>query len=203
MEFTQIRLAHATDDYRKRRARHLLTNLDGMPHTLESLGVCNGFYGVNWKEVFPKESVEKEIHGINGFHKDWKQYEITFTPNTCYHHDGKLEFCKSGFHFCKWLHLVFIYRFMATTAHICRVVARGKILQGLDKYVCSDIEILDELSGEEICEIMDKELTALMRSPEADHWRGKIEQLMFDIECAYLPRYNKGVRRKWTSRQNY
>ena len=53
---------------------------------------------------------EKLTAGYKAFDKDFKCKDYQFEPGKTYKHDGNVEICASGFHYCKVPFDVFNYR---------------------------------------------------------------------------------------------
>ena len=89
------------------------------------------------------------VKGYKGFNEDLTcrgfQYEIGKT----YEYDGDIELCRSGFHFCRKLKDVHDF-YDLKRSRICEIEADGKIDDDGVKSVCSRINIVRELSREEI-----------------------------------------------------
>src|ERR1700760_4515298 len=82
------------------------------------------------------------IKGYKVFRPDFTANENNFqySENTEYKHTGKIEICRSGFHFCtKAAHCFSYYDFNSENI-VCEVEGRGKILtHEQDSKVCTDI----------------------------------------------------------------
>ena len=93
------------------------------------------------------------VKGFKGFNEDLTcrgfQYEIGKT----YEHNGEVELCRSGFHFCRKLKDVHHF-YNVKESRICEIVAYGKIIDDDKKSVCSRIRIVREVSREEIWSII-------------------------------------------------
>ncbi len=93
------------------------------------------------------------VKGFKGFNEDLTcrgfQYEIGKT----YKHNGEVELCRSGFHFCRKLKDVYQF-YNLKTSRICEIVADGKIIDDDKKSVCSRMRIVREVSREEILSII-------------------------------------------------
>ena len=93
------------------------------------------------------------VKGFKGFNEDLTcrgfQYEIGKT----YKHNGEVELCRSGFHFCRKLEDVHNF-YNLKTSRICEIVADGKIIDDDKKSVCSRMRIVREVSREEIWSII-------------------------------------------------
>ena len=88
------------------------------------------------------------IKGYKAFNKDLTcrgfQYEIGKT----YIHNGKIELCESGFHFC--IKCAYCFNYYSRDARICEIEALGDIDHDECKYVTNKIKIIRELSHGEI-----------------------------------------------------
>ena len=88
------------------------------------------------------------VKGFKGFNEDLTcrgfQYEIGKT----YEHNGEVELCRSGFHFCRKLKDVHHF-YNLKESRICEIVADGKIIDDDKKSVCSRMRIVREISREE------------------------------------------------------
>ena len=93
------------------------------------------------------------VKGFKGFNEDLTcrgfQYEIGKT----YKHNGEVELCRSGFHFCRKLKDVHNF-YNLKTSRICEIEAKGKIDDDGVKSVCSRMRIVREVSREEILSII-------------------------------------------------
>ena len=93
------------------------------------------------------------VKGFKGFNEDLTcrgfQYEIGKT----YKHNGEVELCRSGFHFCRKLKDVHHF-YNLKTSRICEIEADGKIDDDGVKSVCSRMRIVREVSREEIWSII-------------------------------------------------
>ena len=93
------------------------------------------------------------VKGFKGFNEDLTcrgfQYEIGKT----YKHNGEVELCRSGFHFCRKLKDVHHF-YNLKTSRICEIEADGKIDDDGVKSACSRMRIVREVSREEIWSII-------------------------------------------------
>ncbi len=89
-----------------------------------------------------------KMKGYKAFNKDLTcrgfQYEIGKT----YTHNGKIELCESGFHFC--IKCAYCFDYYPRDARICEIEALGDIDHDECKYVTNKIKIIRELSHGEI-----------------------------------------------------
>ena len=95
----------------------------------------------------------KKVKGYKCFNKDFTCNNFQFKLGKKFKHDGEIELCKSGFHFCKQIRDVFNYYGFDKNNHVCEIEASGTILSDGDKSVCSEIKIIKELSWSEVLEL--------------------------------------------------
>jgi hypothetical protein len=94
------------------------------------------------------------MKGYKAFNHNWIcrndfQYEI----GKIYQMDeNHIELCEKGFHFCQLPIDIFKY-YKNNNCKYAEIFASGKILEDNDKCVCSQIEIIKELSKEQIYEL--------------------------------------------------
>ena len=95
-----------------------------------------------------------EIKGYKGFDKDLKCRDFQYEVGKEYKHDGEIELCSEGFHFCKRLMDIHgYYDLKDENTRVCEILASGNIIEGDDKCVTDTIKIVRELSKEEIEEL--------------------------------------------------
>jgi len=104
--------------------------------------------------------VDENFCGYNGF-----QYTVGGT----YFHDGRVQVCESGFHFCRSPHYVWAYA--KRHYRFCVVEASGTIVGGDEhKSACSVIHIIKELSLVEIMSLCNDDLPFVLSCAcENDH----------------------------------
>ena len=78
------------------------------------------------------------------------KYEVGKT----YKHDGPIKLCSSGFHACQSPVDCFNYYGFDPKNHVVEVEMRGEVVHGTGKSACSEIEILRELSWEEVLRLV-------------------------------------------------
>ena len=74
----------------------------------------------------------KEIKGFKGFNKDWTCRDFQYEQNKTFTHDGFVETCQSGFHFCPAPISVLTYYPPATSVY-APVTGLGKVKEDGDK----------------------------------------------------------------------
>ena len=93
------------------------------------------------------------VRGWKCFDKDLKAHTgYQFAVGKSYEVSGKVVMCQNGFHFHRNGWQLFNYYKNERGTRICEVVAHDA-LSDTDKSVCGKIEIVRELSFEEICQI--------------------------------------------------
>lgn len=102
---------------------------------------------------------EQCIKGFKVFNQDWtcnpklgvlKQY-------TCpgrFQEDGEIKVCGHGMHFCKRAIDCFSYRLFDPEYKIAEVIARGEVKEFANQCCTSDLEIVREISWQELLEIV-------------------------------------------------
>src|ERR1044072_8883407 len=75
-----------------------------------------------------------------------------------YNHDGAIELCGSGFHFCQIAAHCFNYYDFVPSKRVFEIEASGEIKHREDKSVCSDITFIREISWEEVLKIVNQGL---------------------------------------------
>ncbi|XVG95849.1 pentapeptide repeat-containing protein [Eubacteriales bacterium KG125] len=96
------------------------------------------------------------MRGYKAFNKDWTCRNFQYEIGKTFKHDGKLDMCGAGFHFCKNLADCFnYYDFDENETVIAEVEAVGQILESRDDTKCctDQIKILKEVSWDKVLEI--------------------------------------------------
>ena len=89
------------------------------------------------------------MKGYKAFDKNLSCREFQFEVGQTYRHDGDIELCRSGFHFCE--KLADCYSHYPDGSRVCEVEATGKVVTGPDgKSVTDEIAIVRELTANEI-----------------------------------------------------
>ena len=106
------------------------------------------------------------VRGYKVFNPDWtcrgKQYSC---PGT-FEEDVKLKICKRGMHFCQKVSSCFDYYSFDSNNKVAEVVAYGEVITDGEKSVTNKLEIVREISWEEVLEIVNtgKSCTGLRNS---------------------------------------
>jgi hypothetical protein len=100
---------------------------------------------------------KKKIATVTGwkvFDKDLKCRNYQFEVGKRYTHDGNPSLCHNGFHYHHdKLHLFNYYSFDPTN-RVCEIIAHGKIDKGDDKSCTNEIEIVRELSWNDVLNLI-------------------------------------------------
>ncbi|MCM1221570.1 MAG: pentapeptide repeat-containing protein, partial [Lachnospiraceae bacterium] len=94
------------------------------------------------------------MKGYKVFNPDWTCRGFQYEVGKTYKHEGKLEICKSGFHFCEKCSDCFKYYDFDPKNKVAEVEATGRVVSGDDgKSATDEIAILREVSWEEVLKI--------------------------------------------------
>ena len=96
----------------------------------------------------------EKVHGYKVFQPDWtcnpsggfKQYSC---PGR-FQQDGDLDMCGNGMHFCLNLADCFNYYSFNPDNKVAEVIAHGEVIQGDDKCCTNDLEVVREISWQEV-----------------------------------------------------
>ena len=96
----------------------------------------------------------EEVKGFKVFNPDWTcrgyQYAVGMTAET----DAEIEVCEWGFHFCENPAACFNYYSFDPRNKVAEVIARGKVKTEGDKSVTDKLEIVREVSWEEVLRLV-------------------------------------------------
>jgi hypothetical protein len=98
--------------------------------------------------------MKRYVYGYKVTGPDSKCRDFKYEAGTRYKYDNKIKLCKSGFHFCEKLIDCFSYYRFSPENKVFKIIARGKIITGDNKSVTNDIEIIEELSWQEVREMV-------------------------------------------------
>lgn len=87
--------------------------------------------------------------GYKGFDKNFKCKDFQFEVGKTYKHDGELNLCKSGFHFCENPLAVFTF-YPPADSRFALVEVSGKVISAGDKSCTDELNIAKELSLDEL-----------------------------------------------------
>jgi hypothetical protein len=95
--------------------------------------------------------VRKPFKAYKAFDKNLTCRGFQYKIGSIYQYRGKLNLCGSGFHASKKCSDIFnYYYFNSRKTRVCEVLIRGRVIEGEAKVCCSRIEILRELSWDDI-----------------------------------------------------
>lgn len=92
----------------------------------------------------------KEVYGYKVFNEDWTCRDFQYEVGKTYTHEGNIELCGYGFHFCPEVSNCFNYYSFNPKNKIAEVIAHGQVLGNKNKLVTDVIEIVREVSWEEM-----------------------------------------------------
>jgi len=84
------------------------------------------------------------IRGYKAFNKGLICRGMQYEFGKEYNHDGKIQLCASGFHFCKSLGDVYNYYSFGTDIDVCEVESEGEVIdeEGMEKSVTNHIRLV-------------------------------------------------------------
>lgn len=88
--------------------------------------------------------------GFKVFNPDWTCRGFQYEVGKSYFHQGEIELCFAGFHFCKSLHQCFNYYEFDPSNKVAEVEAWGRVFIGSDNMVSNNIRIVKELTWNEV-----------------------------------------------------
>ena len=86
-----------------------------------------------------------KVISYKGFTKDLTCRDFQFEIGKSYSQEGEIVLCEKGFHACEYPLSVFSY-YSPTSSRFAKVLQSGTVLKGDSKIVCSEIEIIEEVS---------------------------------------------------------
>ena len=95
-----------------------------------------------------------EVKGYKVFNSDWTCNNFQYEVGKTYKHKGEIGLCCSGFHFCEKLINCFNYYNFDPDNKVAEVIARDTIIQGDNKSVTSNIEIVKEISWSDVLNLV-------------------------------------------------
>jgi hypothetical protein len=98
-----------------------------------------------------KETLTK---GWKVFNKDLKCRNCQFEVGNRYKQNGTLIMCKHGYHFHTNPNDLFEYYDFTPENRVCEIIAHGKVISQEDKSCCNDIEIIRELSWNDVLNLV-------------------------------------------------
>lgn len=96
------------------------------------------------------------MKGYKIFNPNWTCRGFQYEVGKTYKHEGEIELCESGFHFCEELANCFGYYPFNSDNKVAEVEAIGKIINGKTKSVTDEITIVRELTWYEVLDMLNK-----------------------------------------------
>ena len=96
----------------------------------------------------------KIVKGYKVFQPDWTCRGFQYEVGKTYHHEGSIGLCSSGFHFCERLVDCFNYYSFNSENKVAEIVATDEVIKGDDKSVTNNIEIVRELSWNDVLNLV-------------------------------------------------
>lgn len=94
------------------------------------------------------------MKGYKVFNPDWTCLNFKYEIGQTYIHEGDIELCFRGFHFCKCLHSCFSYYEFNPANRVAEVEALGEVIEGPGKSVTNKIKIVRELTWQEVLDMV-------------------------------------------------
>ncbi len=96
----------------------------------------------------------KTVKGYKVFQPDWTCRDFQYEVGKTYHHEGSIGLCSSGFHFCERLVDCFNYYSFDPENKVAEIVATDEVIKGDNKSVTNNIEIVRELSWNDVLNLV-------------------------------------------------
>ena len=96
----------------------------------------------------------KTVKGYKVFQPDWTCRDFQYEVGKTYRHEGSIGLCSSGFHFCERLVDCFNYYSFNPENKVAEIVATDEVIKGDDKSVTNNIEIVRELSWNDVLNLV-------------------------------------------------
>ena len=96
----------------------------------------------------------KTVKGYKVFQPDWTCRDFQYEVGKTYYHEGSIGLCSSGFHFCERLVDCFNYYPFNPENKVAEIVATDEVIKGDDKSVTNNIEIVRELSWNDVLNLV-------------------------------------------------
>ena len=90
------------------------------------------------------------MKGYKVFNPDWTCRDFQYAVGETFRHEGKIEVCEAGFHFCEKIADCFGYYAFDSDNKVAEIEATGNVKTKGDKSVTDEIRIVRELSWHEV-----------------------------------------------------
>ena len=93
------------------------------------------------------------VKGYKVFNSDWTCRGFQYAVGETFKHNGNIEMCGAGFHFCTRIADCFNYYRFDSSNKVAEIEAIGDVITGDDKSVTNEIKIIREISWHEVLEL--------------------------------------------------
>ena len=114
----------------------------------------------------------KVIKGYKVFNPDWTCRSFQYEVGKTFRHDGNIEMCGAGFHFCRKANDCFNYYSFDSKNKVAEVEAIGLVETRDDKSVTDEIKIIREIEWKELLEIVNEGANCTGRCNTGDYNTG-------------------------------
>lgn len=121
------------------------------------------------------------VRGYKVFKPDWTCRGFQYEVGKTYKHDGDIEMCKAGFHFCQKISDCFNYYTFDINNKVAEVEAIGNVETNGDKSVTDKIVILRELTWYEVLDLTDTGKYCMGYNNSGDYNKGKCNRGFYNI----------------------
>ena len=97
---------------------------------------------------------ENKVKGYKVFNSDWICKGFKYEVGETYKHEGKIELCGAGFHFCEQLKDCFNYYSFNPENKVAEVLASGQIISGNNKSVTNTLKIVKEITWNDVLNLV-------------------------------------------------
>lgn len=94
------------------------------------------------------------MKGYKVFNPDWKCKDFQYKVGETFTHNGRIDICEEGFHFCQKLSDCFRYYPFDSNNKVAAIEAVGQIITKGDKSVTDEIKIVREISWHEVLDLV-------------------------------------------------
>ena len=99
------------------------------------------------------ETKREGVRGYKVFKSDWTCKEKQYTCPGTFEEEVDLKVCEAGMHFCQKIADCFSYYRFDSKNHVAEVIAYGDVMTKGDKSCTNKLEIIRELSWQEVLEL--------------------------------------------------
>lgn len=121
------------------------------------------------------------IKGYKVFNPNWTCSGFQYEVGKTYKHDGNIEMCSAGFHFCQKISDCFNYYTFNINNKVAEVEAIGNVETNGDKSVTDEIVILRELTWYEVLDLTNTGKYCMGYNNSGDYNKGKYNRGFYNI----------------------